>query len=110
VHTKELTDKSGRHRLTMHYVAEGKGANFHSLIWAISDGSEWTERVVISRVDFQPPTKHARWVSNLYSFDPDTGRAIIQVAEGDVRLALCRRTTRILGESGMFSTIERFDC
>lgn len=82
--TKELTDKSGRHRLTMHYVAEGKGANFHSLIWAVSDGSEWTEHVVITRADFQPPTKHARWVSDLYSFDPNAGLAIIQVAEGNV--------------------------
>lgn len=82
--TKEIIDQSGRHRLAMHYITVGKGENFHSLIWAIHDGSIWSEHVVISVADFQSPTKHRRWISDLYSFDPDTGRAIIKVAEGDV--------------------------
>jgi hypothetical protein len=81
---KIVTDETGRHRLTMRFTTEGKGGNFHSLIWAVSDGSVWADRVVITRDDFQPPTKHRRWIANLYSFEPDAGRAIIQVAEGDV--------------------------
>ncbi len=68
----------------MHFVTEGKGGNFHSLIWAVSDGSGWSDRLVITRDDFQPPSKHRRWVSSLHSFDPDSGLAVIQVAEGDV--------------------------
>jgi hypothetical protein len=67
----------------MHFAAEAKGSNFHSLIWAATDGSAWSDRVVITREDFQPPSKHRRWIANLHSFDPDAGRAIIQVAEGN---------------------------
>jgi len=80
---KVITDQSGQHRLTMHFAPEGKGANFHSLTWARSEGSSWSDRVVITRDTFQPPSRHRRWVANLHSFDPETGRAIIQVAEGD---------------------------
>ena len=78
-----MTDKSGCHRLTLHFAAEATGGNFHSLTWAVSDGSSWSERVVITREAFQPPSRHRRWIADLYSFDPETRRAIIQIAEGD---------------------------
>src|SRR6185503_21065913 len=81
---KSITDESGRHRLTMRFATEGKGGNFHSLIWAVSDGSRWSDHHVITRDAIQPTSRHRRWISDLHSFDPDAGRAIIQVAEGDV--------------------------
>ena len=80
---KAITATSNRHRLTLYSAPEGNGANFHSLAWAVRKGSGWCERTVITREAFQPPSRHRRWVANLHSFDPETGLATIQVAEGD---------------------------
>jgi hypothetical protein len=85
---KTITHESGTHRLTIHFAAESQGRNFHSLAWEVFAGSRWSDHVVISREVFQAPTRHRRWISNLHSFDPDAGRAIIQIAEGDVPIGV----------------------
>ncbi|SRR5258706_7409914 len=85
---KVITDKSRRHRLTMHLAAGGKGANFHSLTWAVRNGSSWSDRVVIAREAFQPPNRHRRWIADLHSFDPETGRAIQCSEQALARLSL----------------------
>lgn len=78
-----IMDPTGKHRLTIRFVSAEGGSNFHSLVWAVFENSTWLDRVVIPRQEFQPPTKHRRWVTEAHSFDPETGHAIIKVAEGN---------------------------
>ena len=84
---KVITDedgKGGKHRLTVHFTGEGNGGNFHSVIWDVLDGTGWRNHLTITHDEFQPPSKHRRWVRDVQRFNPETGRALIQVAEGDV--------------------------
>jgi hypothetical protein len=87
--SKEVTDKSGTNRLALIYVSTGPGPgpnsvsfDFQSLVWRTKAGTNWVDRVVISKTDFQASAAHNRWISALESFDPSTGNAIIKVAEG----------------------------
>jgi hypothetical protein len=82
--TSEISDASGKHRLMMRYVAVDRGYDFDALVWRTQDASEWKQRLIITRDDFERGTDRRRWVSEIHSFDPDTGNAIIKVAEGDV--------------------------
>jgi hypothetical protein len=81
----EIVGKDGVHRLRLLYLytRRGKGWNFHSLVWQRRHGREWQQRAVISRDAFESGTDRHRWISELHSFDPHTGRAVIKVAEGD---------------------------
>jgi hypothetical protein len=79
----EITDNDGKHRLQLLYIEHGKGWDFHSLVWETRDGQAWRERAVIPRNAFESGLDRQRWISQLHSFDPDTGRAVIMVAEGD---------------------------
>ena len=81
---KIITDESGRHRLTVRFTQEGCGGNFHSLIWEVLDDAGWRNHITITHHEFQPPSKHRRWAKDVHRFEPETGRALIQVAEGDV--------------------------
>ncbi len=75
-----ITDQGGHDRLTLQY---DRGC-FRSLIWSSETGSDWHCRAVITHGDFQRGWDRRRWVSDLYSFDPATGHAIIQVGESEV--------------------------
>ena len=80
----EVSDEDGKQHLQLLYIEqEGGGWNFHSLVWQRRDGDTWQERVVITRDAFESGTDRRRWVSQIQSFDSDTGRAIVRVAEGD---------------------------
>ena len=81
--TTEISDSSGKHRLVMRYVAVDRGYDFDALIWRTKDGDGWKERLTITQDDFERGTERRRWVSEIRSFDPTTGHAIIKVAEGD---------------------------
>jgi hypothetical protein len=59
------------------------GFDFDSLVWESKDGDTWRERAVITQQQFEAGTDRRRWVSELHSFDPSTGNAIIKVGEGD---------------------------
>jgi hypothetical protein len=78
-----ISDATGRNRIALHFVPQGGGANFHSLVWSVYDGASWAEHIVITHEAFQAPTKYRRWIASLHSFDPEAGRAILLVAEGD---------------------------
>lgn len=89
--SKEVSDKSGTNRLALIYVSTGPGPtpnsqsfDFHSLAWRTKVGTNWIDRVVITKTDFDADFARSRWVSELDSFDPSTGNAIIKVAEGGV--------------------------
>ncbi len=82
--TTEISDTSGKHRLMMRYVAVGRGYDFDALVWRTQDAGDWKQRLIITQDDFEKGTDRRRWVSEIHSFDPATGNAIIKVAEGDV--------------------------
>jgi len=81
--TVEITDASGQHRLMMRYVPSRGGHDFDALIWRTRESVGWKQRLIITRDDFESGSDHLRWVSEIHSFDPATGFAIIKVAEGD---------------------------
>jgi hypothetical protein len=87
--SKEVSDKSGTNRLALVYVSTGPGPSpnsesfdFHSLVWRAKAGTNWIDRVLITKTDFEAGAARRRWISELASFDPSTGNAIIKVAEG----------------------------
>jgi len=55
--------------------------DFHSLVWRTKAGTNWSDRLVITKADFEASGPRQRWVSDIYSFDPTTGNAVIMVAE-----------------------------
>jgi hypothetical protein len=83
------TIRNGKDRLTLRFaprgvpVPGGIGYDFHSLVWEREEGDFWRERTVISQEQFQAGTDRHRSVHELHSFDPTTGNAIIQIAEGN---------------------------
>jgi hypothetical protein len=72
-----------RDRLRLRWAARGKGWDFHSLAWERRKSIFWHAHVTLAQSDFDLPTKHQRWVSEMHSFDPLRGDAILKVAEGD---------------------------
>ena len=74
---------SGQDRLRLMYEPRDSGSNFRRLEWQRQQGQEWTNRLVISREQFQGGYERRRWVSDLYSLDPQRGWAALQIAEGD---------------------------
>jgi hypothetical protein len=74
-----ITDASGRNRLSL----QCEGGHFRSLVWSSEDGRDWQCRAVITQPDFQSGRERQRCVTDLHSFDPATGRAIIKVGEKD---------------------------
>src|SRR5258707_10565207 len=53
---------------------------FRSL-WQAKNGPAWSEKIVITRSDFEKSAEHRRWVIELHSFDSAKGHAIILVGE-----------------------------
>src|SRR5262245_37864692 len=89
--SKEVTDESGTNRLALIYVSVGQGPrpnierfDFHSLVWRTKSGTDWIDRIVITKADFEAGAVHGRCIRELESFNPDTGIAIIKVAEHGV--------------------------
>ncbi len=88
----QITDETGNHQLVLRFVevdrpaqSEGKAYNFYSLAWEAKDGAKWSEKVIISRADFQKGSQRRRWVAKVRSFDPGTGCAILQIGEEEPR-------------------------
>lgn len=57
--------------------------DFHSLVWERSNSQGWSTVVEIDAEEFQRSSQHLRWISEIESLDPNTGHAVIKVAEGD---------------------------
>ena len=86
--SQEVPDKTAMHRLALIYVPDGRGPSpnseafaFDSLAWRTKVGTNWSNRVVITKADFQAGNPRRRWVSGIHSLDAATGNAVIQVAE-----------------------------
>lgn len=84
----ELVDTAGDNRLLLRFVerllpslAPGQKAyDFHSLVWEVRDGDNWTQRTVIPQADFARGGPR-RWVAELFRFDSTTGTAIVRIGE-----------------------------
>jgi hypothetical protein len=84
----DVPDKSGRNRLTLFYIGnidqdKECGYNFHSLVWSVSDNEIWQKYLTISEKEFDSDPKLLKWISEIHSFDSETGSAILKIAEGD---------------------------
>src|SRR5262249_35925237 len=86
--SQEVVDQSGTNRLALIYVSAGPGPvadsesfRFHSLAWQTKAGTNWSDRVVITKADFEATSPRRPWVSEIHSIDPSVGTAIIKVAE-----------------------------
>jgi hypothetical protein len=80
---REIVSAEGQNRLSLFYIAEGFGQDFHSLQWDCRATDAWREKLSLTRKQFQGLHPYRRWVTKLHSFAPATGIAIVQVAEGD---------------------------
>jgi hypothetical protein len=85
----EVEDKSGNHRLALIYTPSGVGPipgsqayDFDSLVWRFKVGTNWSNRIVITKQQFEAGSPTRRRVSEIYSIDPTSGNAVIKVAEG----------------------------
>ncbi|HZR21523.1 MAG TPA: hypothetical protein VFE51_29850 [Verrucomicrobiae bacterium] len=83
-----VIDRSGTNQLALIYVSLGPGPgpdsesfDFHSLAWQIKSGTNWKDRVVVTKDDFEAGSRHKRWVSEIHSLDASSGNATIKVAE-----------------------------
>lgn len=72
-----------RDRLRLFWEARGIGLDFHSLVWERRDAFFWRAHVTITESDLELPNRHQRWISEMHSFDPSRGEAILRIAEGD---------------------------
>lgn len=74
---------NGCDRLCLMYLRRGEGWDFHSLRWEHRNDQSWKARCTITETQFQADHDRRRWVSELYSLDPQRGWCVIKVAEGD---------------------------
>ncbi|MDB5337263.1 MAG: hypothetical protein JWN70_2882 [Planctomycetaceae bacterium] len=97
----EVTNADGLNRLILNAAelplpipqSRTKGFEFHSVVWQTMTPSGWKQRVAISNMEFQRGAAHRRWISHVHSVQPETGYAIIQVAEqGDLENGWIRFT------------------
>jgi len=83
----------GQDRLCLMYEPRGGGWDFRCLEWQVQRDLEWKNRLTISREQFQGTYDKRRWVSELYSLDPQRAWAVLKVAEGDKPLRAFVATT-----------------
>lgn len=80
----QVADNSATQRLSLRYVRTGEGADSDSLVWETNSGQSWVAKSVITKRAFAAGSVRSRWISDIHSFDAQTGQAVIKVAEGDV--------------------------
>jgi hypothetical protein len=79
----KLLSPDGRDRLCLLFVREDWGMNFHALSLETCMEEGWSTTTAITQAQFQGNHPNDRWVSDLHSFVPSTGAAVIKVAEGN---------------------------
>lgn len=78
---------SGKDQLTIQWSATGSsrdehpGYEFDRLVWLTETNGRLKERAVLTREQLQIGAERRRWVSELHSFDPRTGNAIVKMGE-----------------------------
>src|SRR5262249_16481683 len=85
----EITDVAGTNRLVLRFVERPlpnprpgqKAYDFHTLIWEATEGDKWSEKITITRADFEKGAAGRRWIAELHSFDSTKGHAVVRVGE-----------------------------
>ena len=80
---------SERHVASYDDVIHGRhSCLFESLVWQTNAGGRWVNRVVIPQTafqkGFQDGSPQGRWVTEIHSFNPEKGTAIIKVGEIEI--------------------------
>jgi len=60
-----------------------KSYDAHSLVWQRLKNGSWADQLTITQDEFQKASPYRRWISAIHSFDPESARAILKIAEGD---------------------------
>src|SRR5262245_1591354 len=76
----QVTITHGNDRLTL----QNDGGYFRALVWSTEEPGGWRCRALITQAEFQSTSDRERWVTDLHSFDPALGSAIIKVGEMEV--------------------------
>ncbi len=79
----ELVSLNGDDRLRLMGERRGDETDFRALLLQRRAQGQWITRQEIGAAAFQGGRASRRWVSDLHSFRPHAGTAIIQVAEAD---------------------------
>ncbi len=74
---------NGVERLCLFYEPRDQGWDFHSMRWEQQSDGGWKAKVTITREQFQASHTRRRWVSELFSLDPQCGWCVVKVAEGN---------------------------
>jgi hypothetical protein len=74
---------NGLERLCLLYESRGRDWDFHSMRWEQHSDGAWKAKVTITREKFQSNHAAPRWVSELFSLDPQCGWGVVKVAESD---------------------------
>jgi hypothetical protein len=70
-------------RLNMFDIPRDGGFDFHSLVWERKDTDGWKVSATVTREQFQGTHRNRRFVTGLYSLDPQRGWAVLKIGEGD---------------------------
>ena len=70
-------------RLNRFDISRDGGFDFHSLVWEQKGAHGWQVHVTVTREQFQGTHNHRRFVSGLYSLDPQRGWVVLKIGEGD---------------------------
>src|SRR6516162_4537905 len=72
----QVLDGTGEQRLLIKFVESqvpvpgtGMAYDFHSLVWESKQGDEWSEKLTITRADFEKGADRRRWISDIHSLD-----------------------------------------
>jgi hypothetical protein len=76
------SDRNHKLTLLLIDVLEGQ-RDFHSVRWERDNNGEWISWLEITQAQFQNGFDRRRWISDLHSFEPAAGQAIVKVAEED---------------------------
>ena len=75
----------GENRLVLLYVSMGvpgwppdSAADFHSLRWEVKSADDWETKTELGYPELEKVLGEQALVSRLHSFDPHTGRAVVQ--------------------------------
>ena len=70
-------------RLNLFYIPRDGGFDFHSLVWERENINRWQMSATVTREQFQGAHSNRRFVTGLYSLDPQRGWAVLKIGEGN---------------------------
>ena len=81
---RTVTTPTGNDRLLIYLIGaskDGIGYDFHSLVWENKTAGVWKTHKTITREELEAYSKRRIWIEDVYSLEPETGYAILKIAE-----------------------------